>query len=187
MAESGKLPLFVFEDYQTLPLKPLYRLLGIPVLATPRAWTNALMMIPVALVLSLLLSRSASIFTHILQTVLWVLAFELTVFVHSIGHILSGKVAHAPMDRLVVTSTRQVTVYDGEQSGYAPTVHVLRALGGPVANIVVGILALIGALIFRSSPTFLVLALFNLAFGFGAALPIPSVDGEVIARYLFRS
>ncbi len=187
MTTRNKLPLLVFEDYQTLPLKPLFRLLDIPVVATERAWTNALMLIPVMLVLSLVFTRSASVFMHILQTALWVLAFELTAFIHSFGHMISGKLAGAPMDRLVVTSTRQITVYDGDQSGYSPAVHVIRALGGPVANIAVAILALLGLLIVRSSPTIAVFAVLNLAFGFGAALPIPSVDGEVIARYVFRS
>jgi hypothetical protein len=183
---SHTLPLGVVEDYHTLPLTPMFKLLGVPVLATPRAWTNPIGMILPMLVMTAILAPGVGLLERIVVTAFWVLLFEFTSFTHSIGHIIGGKLAGGVMDRLVVTSTRQVNVYDGDQDRYPARVHITRALGGPVGNLVVGLLASLAIAMAGYTPSLFLLAVMNLVFGAGAFAPIPSVDGEVLARYLFK-
>jgi len=185
-SDNVALPLGVFEDYRRLPLRKLFDLFGVPVLSTPRAWINPLPLVPVMLLATFLLASRAYIIERILLTILWTALFELTSFIHSAGHILAGRAVNAPMDRLVVTSSRQVNVYDGDQSRYPARVHVTRALGGPLANIAVGLVMALLLLFGGYSPTFLVFMLLNFAFGFGSLAPVRSLDGEVLMYYLTR-
>lgn len=183
---TNTLPLGVSEDYHTLPLSPLFHIWGVPVVATPRAWLNVVGIIPPMIIMTIILAPGVGLPERIALTAFWVLLFELTSFTHSIGHIIGGKIAGAPMDRLVVTRSRHVNVYEGDQEQYPPRVHLLRASGGPVANLVLALVAGLMWIVGGYSPSLLLLVLMNLAFGIGAFAPIPSVDGEVIWRYAFR-
>jgi hypothetical protein len=178
------LPLLVFEDYFTLPLTPIGSLLDIPVVATPKAWLNPVLMAAPMLIATFILAPQIGLLDRIALTAFWALLGLGTSFVHSIGHIIGGKLAGAPMDRLVVTMTRQPNVYDGDQAHYPARVHVLRAAGGPAANLVVGLAAGLLLLVAGYTPTLLVIAGLNIGFALGALAPVPSVDGEILARYL---
>jgi len=104
---------------------------------------------------------------------------------HSVGHIIGGKLVGHPMDANLVTATRQINIYRGHQGHLPRRVHLGRALGGPVMNLLVGIIALIvgqaveGQLIDA-------FGIINLVFAVLAFAPIPTVDGEVIWRELLR-
>ncbi|MCC7451181.1 MAG: hypothetical protein IT324_27460 [Anaerolineae bacterium] len=178
----GEQPLGVFENIYTTPRRRVFRLLGVPVDFTPRAWVNPLLMLPLALVLTFVIEPSASWMQRIIYVALWVLIMQLTIWAHSIGHIISGKIAGSPMDSLLVTATRHVNIYEGDQRQYPPRVHILRAAGGGIANIAVSFIGLILIILFGARPTLLLLTVFNLV-GFVAYLPIESVDGATIFRY----
>jgi hypothetical protein len=183
---KNKLPLGVSEDYHNLPLTPLFNILGVPVVATPRAWLNAVGIVLPMIIMTVILVPGAGLVERIALTAFWVLLFELTSFTHSIGHIIGGKAAGSPMDKLVVTRSRHVNVYEGDQEQYPPRVHLSRALGGPLANLALALVAGLLLLISGYSPSLFLLFLMNLAFGVGAFAPVPSVDGEVIWRYAFK-
>jgi hypothetical protein len=109
----------------------------------------------------------------------------LTTYLHSIGHILSGKAVGAPMDELIVTGTRHVNHYVGAQEQYPRSTHIARALGGPFLNVIVALLALA---IFRrlgNRPQWATdFALFNAVWGLGSFMPIASLDGASILEQL---
>jgi Zn-dependent protease len=93
------------------------------------------------------------------------------------------------MDELLITATRDVNLYHGDQSLVPSQVHLVRALGGPLFNLfVAGVCAVLAALITADFWSALVASLIstNLFFGLGGLLPLPSVDGEVIWRELLR-
>jgi Zn-dependent protease len=85
------------------------------------------------------------------------------------------------MDELLVTMTRDVNLYYGDQSRFPPWVHLARSIGGPAANLAAA--GLLFALA-PGSPDALLsqLAEMNLYFGLITLLPLPSVDGEEIWR-----
>lgn len=186
MAATESLPLMVNEDYHTIPLTNLITVWGVPILATPKAWMSVVSLAPLMLIATVFFIPNATFLERVVATVVWTLLFFVTSCLHSFGHIVGGKLAGSPMNRLIITSTRHVNIYDGDQDSYPPRVHLLRAGGGPVMNILIGLLTTAIIIVGTSTPALLLFALMNLAFGFGALAPIPSVDGEVIARYLFR-
>lgn len=108
---------------------------------------------------------------------------------HGLGHIVSGTLAGSPMDELLFTATRDANIYRGDQSGVRGRTHVARAAGGPLANLLAAglLFALLQVIGGGSHPTLTRIAGVNLAFGLGSLVPLPSVDGEVLWRELWRA
>jgi hypothetical protein len=93
------------------------------------------------------------------------------------------------MDDLLITATRGINLYHGDQSLIPGHVHLVRSLGGPIFNLfVAGLCSIFASLVSPGFWTDLLASLIstNLFFGLGGFLPLPSVDGEVIWRELLR-
>jgi hypothetical protein len=136
-----------------------------------------------------LLNPQPSLTQRLYQSLLFTIAVEITTVLHAFGHILSGRIVHSAMDELLITATRDVNLYHGDQHLIPRHVHLVRSLGGPVLNLLVaGFLLLSAPLINPGFWSDLLDSLFstNLFFGFGGFVPLPSVDGEVIWRELLR-
>jgi hypothetical protein len=121
---------------------------------------------------------------------IFVLAVEVGIVVHGAGHIVGGLLVRGPMDELLFTATRGINLYSGDQARYRGRVHLGRALGGPLLNL------LWAALMFCCLPLFgsgfladLAASLASTSLFIGAAsfLPLPSVDGWVIWREVVRA
>lgn len=108
-----------------------------------------------------------------------------TNYLHSLGHILSGKAVDAPMDELIVTATRQITRYEGDQSGHPTSTHIARAAGGPAINALVAVAGLVAFVATGKKRQGLAdFALFNAISAALALLPVESVDGGSILKKL---
>lgn len=173
----------VIEDIETTPRRTLFHLMGVPFKITPLGWLGTVQPFLGGVVLGIILSIGDSGGAMALNG-LWVgVLVVASVYMHSIGHIVGGKLVNAPMDELLLTMTRQVNVYRGPQD-FPSKVHLARAMGGPIGNIVLGVVLLGGWLIFGSLPL-VVIGAGNIVGGLGAALaPIPTVDGEILYREL---
>ena len=178
-------PLNVFEDLSATPRYHLFDLFGVRVEATSYAWLSYISMLSPALVLAYLFYPQSSTAELIVRTVGWAILLWSSLWIHSIGHIVSGKIAGSVMDRLLITATRQLTLYDGDQEKIPARVHITRALGGPVGNVLVGLVGVILMVRYGMLPALLVFTLPNLA-GISALAPVESVDGGTIAHYLGR-
>ncbi len=176
-------PLGVHEDIETTPRRTLFRLMGVPFNITPQGWVGTLQPFLGGAVLGVVLSIGDSSGVMALNG-LWVgVLVVASLYMHSIGHIVGGKLVGAPMDELLLTMTRQVNVYRGAQD-YPSKVHLARAMGGPIGNILLGLVLLAGWLLLGGLPL-VVMGVGNIAGGLGAALaPIPTVDGEILYREL---
>jgi hypothetical protein len=88
------------------------------------------------------------------------------------------------METLLLTGTRDVTLYRKFEPGPSKWMFIGRSLGGPLANIIVGLMAF-G--ISRLLPTAWLLSfcVFNLAIAVWTIFPMPSMDGWVIWGELF--
>jgi Zn-dependent protease len=96
---------------------------------------------------------------------------------------------NSAMNELLITATRDVNLYHGDQSLIPGYIHLVRSLGGPVFNLIVaGLLSFFVAGVSSGFWPGLIASLIstNSFFGFGGFLPLPSVDGEVIWRELLR-
>jgi Zn-dependent protease len=178
----------IIENVDMVRRMPIGRLWGVTLLVTPLTWLGPFVFFGLHFLLNLLNDR-LSLTDRLYQALLFTIAVEITTVLHAFGHILSGKLVHSAMDELLITATRDVNLYHGDQSLVPSQVHLVRALGGPLLNLfVAGVCAVLAALITADFWSALVASLIstNLFFGLGGLLPLPSVDGEVIWRELLR-
>jgi hypothetical protein len=104
---------------------------------------------------------------------------------HAFAHIISARVAGAPMDELRITAGMARTLYGNND--VPPDVHRLRALGGPIFNALGFLLSLT---IYRLSPRASVARELSgwSAIGHGQLLlmslaPLPTVDGGTLLKW----
>ncbi len=107
-------------------------------------------------------------------------------FGHPLGHIISARYAGAPMDEVRITTTQMPhTLYNNNT--VSPSVHRLRAVGGPIFNL---LCLLLSAVVFVVAPVGSVgreLATWSAA-AHGMMLimslaPLPIVDGGTILKW----
>lgn len=177
-------PLGVMENIETVPKHRLFTLAGVTWVATPTAWFSIPLFLIPGVLLALLTLPGMPLGQRFLIGLGYGTLVILTTTLHSIGHMMGGLAVNAPMLANLVTATRHVNLYQ-DHKPLPPRVHLARALGGPVMNICVGVLALLANAVFPAL-LFSFLGWVNLLFGLGSLLPIPSVDGEVIWRELGR-
>lgn len=178
----------IIEDIDTVRRIPIGRFWGVTLLVTPLTWLGPFVFFGLHILLNLLNSH-LSLTDRLYQALLFTIAVEITTVLHAFGHILSGKMVHSAMDELLITATRDVNLYHGDQSLVSGHVHLIRSLGGPVFNLfVAGLCSALAAVIAPGFCSALIASLIstNRFFGFGGFLPLPSVDGEVIWRELLR-
>jgi hypothetical protein len=178
----------IIEDIDTVRRIPIGQFWGVRLLVTPITWLGPFVFFGLHFLINLL-NSSLSLTDRFYQSLLFTIAVEITTVLHAFGHILSGKLVNSAMDELLITATRDVNLYHGDQSAIPGHVHLVRSLGGPVFNLMVaGLLSTLAAEIAPGFWSALVASLIstNRFFGFGGFLPLPSVDGEVIWRELLR-
>src|SRR5688572_14362632 len=178
----------IIEDIDTVRRIPIGRFWGVRLLVTPITWLSPFVFFGLHFLVNLL-NSNLSLTDRLYQSLLFTIAVEITTVLHALGHIISGKMVHSAMDELLITATRDVNLYHGDQSVVPGHVHLVRSLGGPIFNIIVA--GLLSVLAVGVAPGFwsgLLASLIstNRFFGFGGFLPLPSVDGEVIWRELLR-
>src|SRR5690349_19816716 len=178
----------ILEDVDTVRRIPIGQFWGVRLLVTPLTWFGPFVFFGLHFLINLL-NPTLPFPDRLYQSVLFTIAVEITTILHALGHIISGKMVNSAMDELLITATRDINLYHGDQSQIPGHVHLIRSLGGPVLNLVV--LGVLSALAPSVAPGFwsgLVASLIstNRFFGYGSFLPLPSVDGEVIWREVIR-
>jgi hypothetical protein len=192
LAEPGGLHPYLrfgfIENLHTVRRIPVGRLWGIRVSVTPVTWLFPFIFLALGLALNVV-RPYAGLADRFAEAGLLTLAVAVGTLVHALGHILGGLLVHNPMDELLLTATRGVNLYPGDQSKLPSAVHLGRSLGGPVLNLIAGALLLALARLTADSSLAALLdriASTNLYIGFGAFLPLPSIDGQVIWREVGR-
>jgi Zn-dependent protease len=178
----------ILEDIDTVRRIAVGRFWGVDLLITPITWSGPLVFFGLHVLLNLLNSH-LSLLDRLYAGMLFTIAVEVTTIFHALGHILSGKLVHSAMDELLITATRDVNLYHGDQNLVPGHIHLARSLGGPIFNLfMAGIGSVYASAIGPGFWADLMASLIstNLFFGLGGFLPLPSVDGEVIWREVLR-
>ena len=178
----------IIEDVETVRRIPIGRFWGVNLLVTPLTWLGPFVFFGLHLLLNMLNSQ-LSLTERLYQALIFTIAVEITTVLHAVGHILSGKLVHSAMDELLITSTRDVNLYHGDQTIIPGHIHLVRSLGGPIFNLIVaGVYIGVAPVIHSGFWADFIASLIstNLFFGLGSFLPLPSVDGEVIWREVRR-
>jgi len=175
---------FIFENLDTVRKISLGKFWGVEIVITSLVWLGPFLFFALHFVVNLI-NLGLSLEQRLSQSFYFTIAVEITTMIHALGHIISGKIVKSPMDELLITALRDVNRYHGDQSQIKSTTHLGRALGGPVINIIVGVICILLASSipagFWSNLNASMISV-NLFFGLGGFLPIPSVDGAVIWR-----
>lgn len=162
----------------------LFQLFGVDWLAVPNVW----LLVPIYAVLGLLIGMVTE-FGRPLGTVLLngllygLLLYVVNVF-HMAGHVLVGALVGAPVDAVLLTTAWHRTLYGELQQNYPRWARVYRSLGGPMFNLVLGVVMLGWWLLF-SYVWMGVLAWSNLVVGAASLLPLPWFDGGRIWGLIF--
>ncbi len=104
--------------------------------------------------------------------------------VHSLGHVFANRLVKAPVTYVRLSATVATMRYTDIPLS-SGRVHLLRALGGPVANLALGGTALLLSAALLESHLLRFFGAVSLLFGAMTLSPIPSLDGAVIFRQLF--
>jgi Zn-dependent protease len=158
---------------------------GVRIEATRHARMAPITWLVFGLLIAALDGDSGSAVSIALKAAVYAAALYLANVLHSLGHIVAGRIVGAPMDILLLTSTRDVTLYLADPSTYPVGVRARRSLGGPAANVVVALLCFSMTAPLKA-PWLESFAVVNLAVGLWTLCPIPTMDGWVIWRGLFR-
>jgi hypothetical protein len=153
-------------------------------MATPYAWLGVFGYSVFGILLSLYEQSQATASNQVLVGLGFGLLLYLTNACHSLGHVIAARIVRAPMEVLLVTATRDVTLYCKDTPGPSRWKYVGRSLGGPITNLLVGAVSLAAWQLFRSDWWFF-FSVFNLAIGAWTLCPVPSMDGWVIWGELF--
>src|SRR5829696_7665771 len=112
----------IIEDIDTARRIPIGRFWGVTLLVTPLTWLGPFVFFGVYVLLNALNAR-ISLTDRLYQALLFTIAVEITTVLHAFGHILSGKLVHSAMDELLITATRDVNLYHGDQHRIPGYVH----------------------------------------------------------------
>ena len=180
LAEPPYPPPYVLEDVAAVEPQLVVRALGTDWLATKSAW----MCIGWLTVLGQIMARVVPGRSRPGRTVAGLGFTGLTGFsmiAHQIGTIAAARSVGAPMRGVVFTATLAYNTYP-EEPRLPATVHMLRALGGPAGNLLLGVVAL---KLHRRHPRIRALAYLgwlNVLFTCAALAPIPTMDGGAAIR-----
>ncbi|HNF93873.1 MAG TPA: hypothetical protein PLQ75_04395, partial [Anaerolineales bacterium] len=109
------LKFFLLENLDTVRRIRVGSFWGVTLLITPWTWLSPFVFFGLHFLLNLLNPR-LPLDERLLQSIYFVIAVELTTPLHALGHIISGKLVHSAMDELLITATRDVNIYHGDQS-----------------------------------------------------------------------
>ena len=171
-------------EFNPADRRVLFTLLDVPWTADAKSWQFVPPKLVIGVVIALLALPDIPIAERILTGLGYGLLLLFTLFLHIIGHILSSRMIHAPVREARITPIL-IEVHHHDTTDVPTRIHLIRALGGPVMNLCLGLLSL---LIWNLTTAHMALAfaVSNFAIGLFVLLPFPTVDGEVIWREVGR-
>jgi len=177
--------MLIFEDVTTTARRKLFTWLGVEWLATPWAWLSGPFFLGLGLACALAGASKGPLDARLRMGPGYGLLLFLSNGLHTVGHIVSGRMVRSPMQANLITATFHVNLYLGDPAAYPARVHIGRALGGPLFNLLIGFMG-IAVLVVLPSAWLTFFALANLVVGLWLLIPLPGLDGEVIWGQLRR-
>ena len=172
--------LFVLEGTEKRHQIKLFSILGVDYAVTMWAVLNPLLMSVMGIAAAMITKPVADTMPQIVVGFGYGILIMLASFLHGLGHIISSRMANAPMETLVATMTVNITRYPEDEGDLPARVHIGRAIGGPILNLAVGLTMLV----LGENHATQFFGGINLLFFVITISPIPSVDGWTILRAL---
>jgi hypothetical protein len=176
-------PPYVVENMDTMRRFRLITLFGIDWMATPTACVAPVWMAVIGIVISVTARVGADTGERLLAGLVFGLLIAASIIIHQLGGAIAGKLVKAPLRRVIFTATLPYNGYD-ESRTYSSRVNVIRGLGEPAANLLLGAIMLVWYIAGLNSPFVFFLAILNLAFFVVAMAPLPTMHGGVVLKHL---
>lgn len=177
--------LFVLEKIDAPRHRKLFTVLGVEYVVTSRAWINPFFWAAFGIAVALVFKPVEPVGSQILVGLGYGILSIIASFGHGFGHIVSARIANAPMKSLVSTATVHVTYY-GPEDDLPSRAHIGRALGGPLLGLALGLVSIAAYFVADENHFILLFGGVNLLFAAMTLSPLPSLDGAVILRELRR-
>ncbi len=159
--------------------------MGVPWEATPLAWVSLVVATVLGVLVALATFPGRATAGVALTGIGYGALLHLAEAVHTLGHTMSGRAVGSAMAANVLTATVHRNEYTASSEPVPGHIHIGRALGGPLANLALGLLTA-GLGVWTASHWLRFFSLANLAVGVTALLPIPTLDGAVVWGELLR-
>jgi len=182
-AQPPHTPPYVLENMTNVRPLRLGSVLGIDWMASRTAWIAPLWIAAFGVAVSLIAQVGSGTGQRLIVGLVYAVLTAASILIHQLGGALAGKLVGAPMRSVTFTATLAYNGYD-ESRDYSRAVHILRGLGEPAANLLLGALMLVLYISGFDSHFVLFLAVLNLAFFAIALAPLPTMHGGVILKHL---
>ncbi len=146
---------------------------------TPLAWISVPFFLLLGFVCAITVQSGREIAEYLQTGIVYGLLLYLSNILHSVGHVIAGKIVGSPHGAVRVTATIHVNYHQCDPAICTRWRHIGRSLGGPLVNLLLG--CAVFWLVDKTGPDWLVfLGRANLIVGIWLLLPIPRLDGWVI-------
>lgn len=163
------------------PVEQLGSLAGVPIYGAADWKRVAAALVATGASMALLFERDKRPLRRILSGVGYSAILAGSVATHKFGHIMSGRIIGEEMDGVIFTLPAPIELYAKRGRDLSLRQHQIRAAGGPLANLAVGLvthrLASATGFCFARAT-----ARIHLAHAAGSLTPVMGLDGEVILR-----
>ena len=183
LSEPPHAPPYVIESMTERRAHRLVSIFGIDWMATVTAAIAPLWIAAVGIAISFGAQLGSGAGERLLVGLAYGLLIAASIIIHQLGGALAGALVGAPMRSVTFTATLPFNTYD-ESPDIPGRVHVIRGLGEPVANLLLGATMLVLYVAGLDSHFVLFLAVLNLAFFAIAMTPLPTMHGGVVLRYM---
>lgn len=161
--------------------KPMFTLAGVPWTYDAQSWRFVVPKLFIGLIAAFVLRRSEPVLDNLLISLIYGLLLNLLLLLHIVGHIISSKFVSPAMTEARIMPILIQTRYDSDPEQLTSRVHLVRSIGGPLMNLLLGAL---GYVLWRATGS--LIAQFFMAANWLLTLlillPLPTIDGEVIWR-----
>ena len=182
-AQPPHTPPYVLENMTNVRPLRLGSVLGIDWMASRTAWIAPLWIAAFGVAVSFIAQVGSGPGQRLIIGLIYGVLAAASIVIHQLGGALAGKLVGAPMRSVTFTATLAYNGYD-ESRDYPRAIHIVRGLGEPAANLLLGALMLVLYIAGFDSHFALFLAILNLAFFAIALTPLPTMHGGVILKHL---
>lgn len=164
--------------------RTLFTFLGVRWKLTPTSIRFVPSRLATGLILAFILLRAEPLEDRLFYGLVYGLILLVSQFLHIVGHILGGKIAGHPMSASLIIAYQFTTYYEAEQP-LTRRVHLIRTIGGPLANFILAAGAFLAWQKF-SGHILLYTAIINSFLALLLFLPFKGIDGEIFWREIIR-
>jgi hypothetical protein len=168
----------------------LGKLAGLDLSASPSALVgSAILWIVLGAVCVLFLRLS--VIEGVALGLIAVLLHWLSAILHQLGHARAARRAGHPMSAIRLWGVLSSSVYPPDEPSLPPSVHIRRALGGPILSLVITLISSIFLFLLPPGTILWWLVFFFVAdnllvFTLGALLPLGFTDGTTLLHWVRR-